>query len=156
MPDLNYFKELFRVSKNQIICGGNYFKLPPTRCFVAWDKEQSFPNFSQVEFIWTSFDSPSKLFRRNNSYKAPGKIHPTQKPKELYTFLLKMYAKNGYKIIDTHIGSMSIACSIVEANNFDKMDLTLVGSEIDKSYFDSGIERLEQFKRQTTIFDFTE
>ena len=92
-PGEEYFKELFRVSKNQIIWGGNYFSLPPTRCFVCWDKMQPWPNFSQAEFAWTSFSNPSKMFRFDN--RTGGKIHPTQKPVELYAFLLQQFAPTG-------------------------------------------------------------
>jgi site-specific DNA-methyltransferase (adenine-specific) len=95
-PSEEYFKELFRISKNQIIWGGNYFHLPPTRCFICWDKKQSFDNFSQAEFAWTSFDKPAKLFRYLNSGTSKDKlrkIHPTQKPVALYHYLLNNFAK---------------------------------------------------------------
>ena len=99
-PDNNYFHELFRVSKNQIIWGGNYFDLPPTRCFVCWDKCQPWENFSQVEMAWTSFDKPAKLFKRDN--RRGGKIHPTEKPIELYAYLLNTFANKEDKIFDSH------------------------------------------------------
>lgn len=91
-PTLAFFDELRRVSEHQIIWGGNYFPLPPCRCFVCWDKQQPWPNFSQVEFAWTSFDMPAKLFRFDNRVE---KIHPTQKPVELYHYLLKTFAHVG-------------------------------------------------------------
>ena len=92
-PGQDFFDELRRVSCNQIIWGGNYFSLPPTRCFVCWDKMQPWPNFSQAEFAWTSFSNPSKMFRFDN--RTGGKIHPTQKPVELYAFLLQQFAPTG-------------------------------------------------------------
>lgn len=81
-PSKEYFEELFRVSKNQIIWGGNYFNLPPTRCIICWDKMQPWPNFSQIEIAWTSFNSPAKIFKYDN--RTDDKIHPTQKPISLY------------------------------------------------------------------------
>jgi len=92
-PEQEFFNELTRVSKNQIIWGGNYFALPPTRCFICWDKCQPWPNFSQAEYAWTSFDYPAKLFHFDN--RTGDKIHPTQKPLELYGFCLQMAARGG-------------------------------------------------------------
>ena len=97
-PSQEFFEELKRVSKNQIIWGGNYFDLPPTRCFVCWDKVQPWENFSQVEYAWTSFDYPSKIFKYDN--RTGGKIHPTQKPTELYRYLLSVFATVGGVIFD--------------------------------------------------------
>lgn len=114
VPKPEYFEELFRVSKNQIIWGGNYFNLSPTRCVICWDKCQPWENFSQWEMAWTSFDSPAALFRYRNTGGAnlKPKIHPTEKPVALYKFLLMKYAKPGMKIFDSHGGSMNsgIAC----------------------------------------------
>ena len=92
-PDTEYFKELFRVSKNQIIWGGNYFALPPTRGIVVWDKAQPWDAFSQVEMAWTSYDVPAKLFRYSNTGGAniEEKIHPTQKPIALYEYLISTF-----------------------------------------------------------------
>lgn len=105
-PGPEYFTELMRVSKNQIIWGGNYFDLPPTRCVIAWDKKQPWKNFSQFELAWTSFDKPAAIFRMGNT--RGGKIHPTQKPVELYEFLVANYVKSPTeKILDTHVGSAS-------------------------------------------------
>lgn len=92
-PSAEFFSELLRVSENAIIWGGNYFALPPTRCFVCWDKVQPWENFSQVEFAWTSFSGPALLFRYDN--RTGGKIHPTQKPVELYAYLLQKFATTG-------------------------------------------------------------
>lgn len=139
-PTEEYFEELFRVSKNQIIFGYNYFELPSTRCFVCWDKLQSIDNFSQVELAWTSFDYPSKITRmatrggRNDKEK----IHPTQKPIALYMQLINMFCNPGDKILDTHLGSGS---SRIAAYN---LGFDFVGCEIDKEYFDSAESRFRR------------
>lgn len=100
IPDPEYFRELFRVSCNQIIWGGNYFPLPPTRCVIVWDKMQPWENFSQVELAWTSFDSPAKLVRISNAGNTGGickeaKIHPTQKPVSLYKWIFEKFSRGG-------------------------------------------------------------
>lgn len=92
-PSQAFFNELRRVSENVIIWGGNYFDLPPTRCFICWDKVQPWENFSQVELAWTSFGYPAQLFRFDN--RTGDKIHPTQKPVELYAWLLRKYGSIG-------------------------------------------------------------
>ena len=150
-PDGEYFDELFRVSKNQIIWGGNYFNLRPTRCFVIWDKEQSFLNFSACEYAWTSFDYPSKLYRFANrgfqSKDKSQKIHPTQKPVQLYKFLINNFGNPGDLILDTHLGSGSI-CIAAHDLGFD-----LTGIEIDKEYYNEAKKRLLNHQRQLKIFD---
>ena len=138
-PDRSYFDELFRVSKNQIIWGGNYFNLPPTRGIICWDKLQPCAGFSQVEIAWTSFDSPAALYRqssRGGSNKIK-RIHPAQKPVELYLYILKRYAKQGDKILDTHVGSASslIACNMLKYD--------FVGFEIDKDYYEAAVKRMQ-------------
>ena len=144
-PTKEFFDELFRVCENVIIWGGNYFDLPPTRCVICWDKVQPWENFSQAEFAWTSFDKPAKMFRFDNRCK---KIHPTQKPVELYGFLLNTFAKQGDRILDTHLGSGS---SRIAAH---RLGFDFVGIEIDKEYFDASVERFErECKQQPTIFD---
>ena len=143
-PTQEYFDELFRVSKNQIIFGGNFFPLPPSRGIVAWDKAQPWKNFSQFELIWTSFNKPSALFRLGNNREK--KIHPTQKPVALYKWLLERYAKSGERILDTHLGSGSIALACQELG-FD-----FVGCEIDSDYFEGARRRfLEQFKKSSEV-----
>jgi len=144
IPSDEYFAELFRVSKNQIIWGGNYFPLPPSRCIICWDKVQPWENFSQVELAWTSFDSPAQLYRYDN--RTGDKIHPTQKPISLYRWVLQKYAKEGYKILDTHGGSMSIAIAC-DKENFD-LDIC----EIDEQYFEAAKKRYEIHKQQLTMF----
>ena len=140
-PDADYFRELFRVSHNQVIWGGNYFPLPPTRCIICWDKEQFFETFSQVEMAWTSFDKPAKLFRYSNGGFRCGekgkKLHPTQKPVALYVWIFKNFAKPGDKILDTHLGSGSSRIAAY------KMGFDFWGCEIDKEYFDASNERFK-------------
>ena len=137
-PSKEYFDELFRISKNQIIWGGNYFDLPPCRCFVCWDKCQPWENFSQVEMAWTSFDKPAKLFKRDN--RRGGKIHPTEKPIELYAYLLNTFASKGDKIFDSHFGSLSIGISCYE------FGFELDACEIDKEYYNNALKRLKDFE----------
>lgn len=133
-PSQAFFDELRRVSEHQIIWGGNYFPLPPSRCFVCWDKMQPWPNFSQAEFAWTSFDSPSKMFRFDN--RTGDKIHPTQKPVELYAYLLQTFAQGGV-IFDPMMGSQSLRIAAW------KLGFDFVGCEIDEEYFRKGCERFD-------------
>jgi site-specific DNA-methyltransferase (adenine-specific) len=149
IPSDEYFSELKRISKNQIIWGGNYFPLPPSRCIICWDKVQPWENFSQVELAWTSFDSPAQLFRFDN--RTGGKIHPTQKPVALYEWLLSKYAKPNDKIIDTHGGSGSIAIAVDKANTLDNTNYSLDIIELDKDYFDASVNRFNKYKSQQTI-----
>jgi site-specific DNA-methyltransferase (adenine-specific) len=150
-PKENYFIELFRVSKNTIIWGGNYFDLSPSRCWVVWDKIQPWENFSQVELAWTSFDKPASLFRYATGGFLNGemKIHPTQKPVALYKWLLSRYARPGWKILDTHFGSGGIAIACHD------MGFDLTACEIDKDYYAAAMERIREYQKQQT-FDFTE
>jgi site-specific DNA-methyltransferase (adenine-specific) len=149
-PDESYFNQLFRVSKNQIIWGGNYFGLPPTRCFLVWDKGEGFYNrtYAECELAWTSFDLNTCKVKHdplaNGDYK--GKIHPTQKPVALYKWLLHNYAKPGDKILDTHLGSGSIAIACHDYG-FD-----LTGCELDKEYFDAAVKRISAHTAQTKLF----
>ena len=142
-PNDRYFKELFRVSKNQVIWGGNYFDLPPTRGIIFWDKVQPFDTYSKGELAWTSFTYPAKLFRYDNRYK--GKIHPTQKPVKLYEWLLMNYAKEGDKILDTHLGSGSIA---IACHN---LGYDLEGYELDKEYYDNALKRIKEHQSQLRL-----
>ena len=144
-PSKAYFDELFRVSRNQIIWGGNYFNLPPTRCLIVWDKQIS-EDFSlaMLEMAWTSFDKLAKIFRYSNP--KGDKIHPTQKPIKLYEWLLTNYAKQGDKILDTHVGSAS---SLIACHNYG---FDYIGFEIDKEYYEAAKERLDAVKSQLTMF----
>jgi len=150
IPDISFFNELFRVSQNQIIWGGNYFDLKPSQGFIVWDKKQP-QDFSSAmcEMAWISFQKPAKIFRKHVVTAEPNKIHPTQKPVALYRWLLQNYAKKGDKILDTHLGSMSIAI----ACDMEGYDLT--GCELDSEYFKAGMKRIEMYKKQQTI-DFPE
>ena len=135
-PSEEYFRELRRVSKHQIIWGGNYFDLPPTRCFIVWDKQQPWENFSQAEFAWTSYDKPAKLVTISKSKEA--KIHPTQKPVGLYAYILRTFAIGGGKILDTHLGSGSSRIAAY------KMGYDFVGCEINEEYFRLADERFRR------------
>ena len=147
-PSKEYFDELFRISKNQIIWGGNYFDLPPTRGIICWDKVQPWENFSQFELAWTSFDKPAAMFRYSNTggCNQEIKIHPTQKPVKLYKWLMGKYAKDGDKIIDTHLGSGSSAI----AAHYSGIDF--VGCEKDRNYFDSATARFNEETKQKALF----
>jgi len=143
-PDEKYFEELFRVSKNQIIWGGNYFgnlwsRCKYNRCFIVWDKNQpeTLNNFSMAEMAWTSIDKPSKIFRYSVR-KNRNKTHPTQKPVELYEWILKLFAKKGDKILDTHLGSGTIA---IACDN-QKFDLT--ACEISKGYYEKALKKIKE------------
>jgi site-specific DNA-methyltransferase (adenine-specific) len=155
IPNKEYFKELFRVSKNQIIWGGNYFLdyLGATPCFLIWDKKMTDKNLmSMSEMAWTSFKTKNLIFRQppvgdRGFYNIDGRrIHPTQKSIKLYEWLLTNYAKEGDKILDTHLGSGSIA---IACHNL-KFDLT--ACELDKEYYNAAIHRLTEHKKQLTIF----
>ena len=145
-PDEKYFNELFRISKNQIIWGGNYFNLPPTRCFIIWDKliSEDF-SLAMCELAWTNFDKLAKIYKLPTP-KTGGKIHPTQKPIKLYRWLLQNYAKPGQLILDTHSGSGSLACAC-HLENFDFLAI-----EKDEDYFKSSVERLETLRSQGVLF----
>jgi len=147
IPKDDYFQELFRVSKNQIIWGGNYFNLGICNKFIIWDKE--IPNglsFSDCEYAWTSFSGANKIFRYSAYLNKNEKFHPTQKPPQLYKWLLDKYAKEGDKILDTHLGSGSIA---IACHDF-KFDLT--ACELDKEYFYKAMQRIENHKAQLKLF----
>lgn len=146
IPTEEYFSELFRVSKNQVIWGGNYFQLPPTRCILVWDKGETMygRSFAEVEVAWTSFDESARLFKYNPA--DPARIHPTQKPVALYRWIFQRYAKPGDKILDTHLGSGSSRIAAYDAG------LDFVGLEIDKDYFDKQEERFALHTAQTSLF----
>ena len=145
VPPPEYWEQLMRVSKNQIVWGGNYFGLPATRCFIVWDKQIS-EDFSlaMAELAWTSFDKLAKIYRLPTP--KDGKIHPAQKPVKLYKWLLQNYASEGAKILDTHLGSGSIACACWDM----KFDLTAY--EIDKEYYDKACKRFDLHSRQMALW----
>jgi site-specific DNA-methyltransferase (adenine-specific) len=146
-PPQKYFDELFRISKNQIIFGGNYFKLPPCRGFIVWDKVNISENFSfaMCEYAWTSFDHNAKIFKMPP--QSSERFHPTQKPVALYEWILKNYAKKGDKILDTHVGSAS---SLIACYN---MGFLYLGFEIDEQYYKLACERIREHKRQIRFDD---
>lgn len=147
IPSADYFKELFRISKNQIIWGGNYMTdfLHPSPCWLLWDKKFSDEvTFSQFEMAWTSFDGITKKYE--SSSNRINRIHPTQKPVPLYEWIIRNYAKAGDKIFDSHLGSGSnrIACY--------KAGLDFVGCELDKDYYEAQEKRFEDFLAQGDLF----
>ena len=155
IPSDEYFKELMRVSKNQIVWGGNYFPyLWAKGCkgFVFWYKGNPVPNYSDGELAWTSFDKVAKMFdyryygNLEGKTSASEKIHPTQKPIQLYKWLLENYATKGDKILDTHLGSGSIAIACHE------LDFDLTACEIDKDYFERTMKRISEKTMQQKLF----
>ena len=149
-PSKEYFDELYRVSKNQIIWGANYFNMPPCRCFIVWLKTNIPENFSMAmaEFAWTSFNDNAKVYKGSSARgEDSGKFHPTEKPINLYKWLLTNYANKGDKILDTHTGSASslIAC-------YD-LGFDAIGFEIDEVYYRQAKQRLEDHQKQVSIFD---
>ena len=147
-PDDDYFNELFRVSKNQIVWGGNYFghiwaRSPYNKGFIIWDKNQpeTLNNFSMAEMAWSSFDKPSKIFRFSVR-KNRNKIHPTQKPVALYKWILSKYANSGDHILDTHVGSGSSRIAAYDAG------LDFTGCELDYDYWLAQEERFNNHKKQ--------
>jgi site-specific DNA-methyltransferase (adenine-specific) len=161
-PNKDYYTELFRVSKNQIIWGGNYFtdNLPESRCWIIWDKQSQFARqVADVEMAWTSFERSAKLFSfqwcgmlQGDMKNKQDRIHPTQKPIQLYTFILQNFIEPNSKILDTHIGSGSIALAVDNANKIDKMNLTLVGCELDKDYYNATMKRIKEQTSWQSLF----
>ena len=149
VPSPEYFDQLLRVSKNQIIWGGNYFNLKPSRCFLIWDKVQRIEQ-ADCELAWTSMCGSARIFTyaRGNlqGFRNPNRFHPTEKPVALYKWLLTNYAKEGDRILDTHGGSMSIALACWDL----KFDLDLW--ELDADYYKAGVERFKKHQAQGQLF----
>jgi site-specific DNA-methyltransferase (adenine-specific) len=152
-PNEKYFDELFRVSKNQIIWGGNYFTLPISRGWICWYKSKQDNYFSDAELAWSSYDKILKVFEyvwsgmlQQNMKDKESKIHPTQKPVALYKWILDKYAKQGDKILDTHLGSGSIAIACHDYG-FD-----LTACELDKEYYNASIKRIKNHISQQKLF----
>ena len=152
-PKEKYFQELKRVSKNQIVWGGNYFTdlLPVSRGWICWDKIQAMNKFSDFELAYTSFDKVCNTFRfcNNGGFIVKGidlKIHPTQKPKELYKWILDKYAKQGDKILDTHLGSGSIAIACHDYG------FELTACELDTEYYEKAVQRIKNHVSQQKLF----
>jgi site-specific DNA-methyltransferase (adenine-specific) len=154
-PPIQYFQELFRVSKNQIIWGANHFIdriAIASPCWIVWDKDNS-GDFADCEIAWTSFKTAVRKFQfrwngmlQGDMANKETRIHPTQKPVALYRWLLANYAKEGMKILDTHLGSMS-SCI---AAHYGGVHLT--GCELDPDYFTAGIARVKRETAQLTLF----
>ena len=148
-PSKEYFNELMRISKNQIVWGANHFisRMPiDSKCWIIWDKKNDGFSFADAEMAWASFDTAVRFFRYHRGQQTDKRIHPTQKPVALYKWLLHNYAKEGDKILDTHGGSMSIAIACHDMN-FD-LDLW----ELDPEYYQKGVERFNQHKAQLRMF----
>ena len=155
IPTSKYFKQLFRISKNQIVWGGNYMTeyLKPSMGWILWDKGQRNFSLADGELAWTSFNKALRIFTmprvaalQDANNNGGERIHPTQKPVKLYEWLLMKYAKEGDKILDTHLGSGSIA---IACHN---LGFDLTGYEIDKEYYEAAIKRIEQHKSQIRMF----
>jgi site-specific DNA-methyltransferase (adenine-specific) len=149
-PSPKYWNELFRVSSNQIVWGANNFTMPPSEYFCIWNKKQTVDNFATAEYAWVSMGlkTPAKIFEYSiHQHNADGgKVHPTQKPVALYNWIFANYAEKGMKILDTHMGSGSIAI----AAHYAGMHLT--ACELDEDYFKAACERIERETSQTTFF----
>lgn len=155
-PEQIYFNELKRVSKNQIIWGANHFisKIPfDSSCWIVWDKDNGLTDFADCELAYTSFKTAVRIFKFKWQGMLQGdmknkeiRIHPTQKPVKLYEWLLMNYAKEGDKILDTHMGSGSIALAC------HNLGFDLTACELDKDYYEAAMKRLEQHQSQLTMF----
>ena len=149
-PSDEYWQQLFRVSQNQIVWGANNFTLPPTEYFCIWNKKQTVDNFATAEYAWVSMGlkKPAKIFDYGiHQHNADGgKIHPTQKPVKLYEWLLSNYAKEGDRILDTHLGSGSSAIA-AHYGGFD-----FVGIELDEDYYKAAKERFDRETAQIAMF----
>jgi site-specific DNA-methyltransferase (adenine-specific) len=148
-PNQEYWSELFRVSKNQIVWGANNFVMPPSEYFCIWNKKQTVDNFATAEYAWVSMGlkKPAKMFDYSiHKHNHTNKIHPTEKPVNLYKWLLKNYATEGDKILDTHLGSGSIAIACHDLG-FD-----LTACELDTDYFNAAMKRIEDHKKQLVLF----
>ena len=148
IPNIEYFDELFRVSKNQIIWGGNYFYLPASQGFLIWDKVQP-ENFSSsmCEMAWMSIQSPAKIFKKHVVTAEKDKIHPTQKPVALYDWIYKNYLPQGGKVLDTHLGSGSNRIAADKAGNID-----FTAYELDKDYYEAQEKRFKEYRAQLRMF----
>ncbi len=148
-PSKEYWVELFRISKNQIVWGANNFEMPPSEYFCVWNKKQTVDNFSSAEYAWVSMGlkKPAKIFDYGiHKHNHTTKIHPTQKPVDLYRWLLQNYAEEGQNIFDSHLGSGSIAIAC------DELGFDLTACEIDKEYFDKANKRLKPYRNQQALF----
>ena len=148
-PFKEYWDELFRVSKNQIVWGANNFSLPESEYFLVWDKKQSMPNFARCELAYVSMGlkKPAKIFEYSiHKHNQTNKIHSTQKQVSLYEFCLITYAKENDKILDTHLGSGSIALAC------HNLGFDLTACELDKEYYEASLKRLKEHQNQIRMF----
>jgi site-specific DNA-methyltransferase (adenine-specific) len=158
-PPLEYFRELFRVSKNQIIWGANHFlsrmpiELINSPCWIVWDKDNGENDFADCELAWSSFPTAVRRFKfrwqgmlQGNMATKEGRIHPCQKPVPLYRWLLEKYASPGYRILDTHAGSASSFLACLE------LGLDYIGFELDPDYYKAAVQRVEAYRMQPALF----
>ena len=155
-PPADYFKELFRISKNQIVWGANHYisRMPfDSSCWIVWDKDNGAGDFADCELAWTSFKTAVRKFKwrwqgmlQQNMKNKQERIHPNEKPLQLYKWLLQNYAKEGDTILDTHFGSLSIGIACHDM----KFDLTAI--ELDKDYYEQATRRLINHQKQLTLF----
>jgi len=148
-PTDEYWNELFRVSKNQIVFGANNFTMPPSEYFLIWDKAQTVDNFATAEYAWVSMGlkKPAKIYRYSiHKHNHTDKIHPTQKPIDLYRWILQNYAEEGNLILDTHLGSGSSRIAAYKGG------FNFVGFEIDAEYYEKQEKRFNDFKSQLRLF----
>jgi site-specific DNA-methyltransferase (adenine-specific) len=162
-PDKEYFIELQRVSKNQIIFGANHFieNIPKANssCWIVWDKVNGESDFADCELAWCSFNSAVRLkslrwagMLQHNMKNKEIRIHPTQKPVAIYQWILQKYAEPNFKILDTHLGSGSIAIALDSLNKIEKMNLTLTACELEKDYFKNTTERIIEQTKWESLF----
>jgi site-specific DNA-methyltransferase (adenine-specific) len=147
-PNQEYWSELFRVSKNQIVWGANNFVMPPSEYFCIWNKKQTVDNFATAEYAWVSMGlkKPAKMFDYSiHKHNHTNKIHPTEKPVALYKWLLKNYANEGDKILDTHLGSGSIGIACHD------MGFDLTACELDPDYYKAAMKRLKDHQKQLKL-----
>jgi site-specific DNA-methyltransferase (adenine-specific) len=162
-PSKEFFEELFRVSKNQIIWGANHFieNLPKqnSSCWIIWDKKNESNDFADCEVAWASYSTAIRKFTwkwngflQGNMKKRQVRIHPNEKPFQLYEWIYKKYAEKGFKILDTHAGSLSNGIAIKRVNAFEKMNLHLTAIEMDEHYYNLSKKRLNETDFGTTLF----
>ncbi len=140
---------ILRVSHNQVIFGGNYFQLPPTKCFLIWDKQNDGRDFADIEMAWTSYDSVARIFRKRPMNMDGGKVHPTQKPSALLRWILLNYTIPGSTIFDPFMGSGTTGVACVQTGR------NFIGCEIDPDYFAIAEKRIRDAQQQPNLFEVT-
>jgi len=159
-PSDTYFKELLRASKDQIVWGANHIFSKNSTCWIVWDKQNGKNDFADCELAYTSFDTAVRKFQyrwhgmlQKDMKNKEVRIHPTQKPVALYEWLFKNYAKPGQKILDTHLGSGSIAIALDRVNKIEGMNLHLTACELDKDYYQAAIKRIQDQTNWQPVFE---